>query len=124
MEVDKIPLKQGFLLERDAKVVSQELYEYFVAKYGVKDDDAYPSIYRTRVKPSRFAVHKTAISELYSFVSAEEVRLLIKIPLKKDVDNLPDRVLIFDEDGKCDQIGGAGLPPPPPPPSGALLNAP
>ena len=96
-------------------MVSQELFEYFARKYGVKEEDNYKSIYRTKVSLPKFSYQKFAVSDLYSFASAEEVRLVVKVPLEKNLDKLPDRVLVFDEEGKC---GNAGGPPPPPPPPG------
>lgn len=71
---------------------------------------------------SKFSTNKFAVTDLYSFASAEEVRVVLKIPLKKDIDQLPDRVLVFDEEGKCSGI--KGVPPPPPPPPAVVTAAP
>jgi len=103
-------MRAGFHLDRDAKIVSKEVYELFKEKYGVEEKDTYKDVYRTLAGQQQLARRGLAIDQLYSFASAEEVRLVIQVPILMDK---PDRVLVFDAEGKTSMLGGV-LPPPPP----------
>ena len=121
-------------MDRDALVVTEELYNFFKENYGVNDQDTFTDVYRVRNKSiPKLANQFSGLSlyTAYSFASAELVRFVIQVPLelKKEEDGkeheFPDRIWVFDEENKCNNLGGTGAPPPPPmPPIGGISVAP
>lgn len=99
---------ENFRVDQDAKVVSQEVYDYLKQRHGVLKDpgtgaeDEGQDIYRLRNPDC--ADWQRELRQRYNFDADDDVvRMLLQVPIESEKE-LPDSMLLFDKDGGCNQL--------------------
>ena len=80
------PLVENFRADRDAKVVSKEVYEYLKQRHGVHNDDVDgegQDVYRLRKADCPSWQHD--LQQRYNFESEDDVvRMVIQVPIESE----------------------------------------